>query len=96
MQPRRADTRQWLYLHDDEVDPVVIETCRPSSVTWASIWPARPDDRIVFDIAAAGPGSILRWTLLTNDAAVPPEVVGHLRYRLNRLINADLRYSFGQ
>src|SRR5829696_1053540 len=66
-QPRRAGARQWLDLHDDEVAPVVIEAHEPHLVMWASIWPCRPRDRAVFNIAAAGSGSDLRWTLLTED-----------------------------
>lgn len=66
-------------------------------MVWSSIWPLRPGDRIVFDITAAGAGSELRWTLVTDDEERPAEeVLAHLRHRLNRLINADLRFSFGQ
>lgn len=38
----------------------------------------------------------LRWTLTTE--AEPPDqsTTGHLRYRMNKLINADLRFSYGQ
>jgi hypothetical protein len=96
-QPRRAGARPWLRLHADEVDPVVVEALEPHLVIWSSIWPSRPHDRVIFDITADGSGSGLRWTLVSDDGEPPPdEVVGHLRYRLNRLINSDLRYSFGQ
>jgi hypothetical protein len=96
-QPRRPGGREWLYLERGEVDPVVMEAQEHHLVVWSSIWLDRPRDRIVFDIAPAGYGSDLRWTLLTEESHPPPaEVVRQLRHRLNRLINADLRYSFGQ
>ena len=94
--PHRPGGREWLALADGEVEPVVLAAEEPRRVVWASIWPARPRDRVVFDIEPAGQGSVLRWTLLSEDEPPVDEVLRRLRYRLNVLINADLRYSFGQ
>ncbi|WP_407662147.1 hypothetical protein [Mycolicibacterium brisbanense] len=64
---------------------------------WSSLWP-RPDARITFELPpdGAGGGTDLRWTL-TVDEPVPDEgLTGHLRERINTLINANLRYTYGQ
>ncbi len=94
--PHRAGARPWLFLLDDEQEPIVLEQRRPDLVVWSSLWPRRPDAHIRFDVHAAGGGTDLRWTL-TVDAPVPDDsLTGHLRARLNKIVNADLRYSFGQ
>lgn len=41
-------------------------------------------------------GSDLRWTLLVEEPLPDASRLGHLRKRINQLINADLRYSYGQ
>ncbi|WP_245645576.1 hypothetical protein [Pseudonocardia acaciae] len=38
----------------------------------------------------------LRFTLLTPDEAPDQSKTGHLRRRLNQLLFADLRFSYGQ
>lgn len=43
-----------------------------------------------------GQGTDLTWSLLVDEPAPEPPLIGHLRKRLNVLINAELRYSFGQ
>jgi len=48
-----------------------------------------------FDIELGGHGCDLRWTLLDFEDPVPA-LVGHMCKRLNQLIIAELRYSFGQ
>jgi hypothetical protein len=95
--PHRDGGRPWLDLADGELEPTVLEADEPHRLVWSTLWPDRPNDRIEFEIAEAGGGSDLRWTLLTPDREPPPDaVLGRMRYRLNHLINADLRYSFGQ
>lgn len=71
--------------------PKVIEEVFPSLVVWASLWPDRPDDQIRFDIE----DQRLTWTLL-GEASDDQERLDQLRYRLNVMINKDLRISFGQ
>ncbi|GAA4575676.1 SRPBCC family protein [Planotetraspora kaengkrachanensis] len=94
--PRRAGGRQWLDLRADEVEPHILRAVKPELVVWSSLWPSRPHDEIRFDIRPGNNGTRLRWTLLTPEEAPAQNVVGHLRHRLNFLINAQLRFSYGQ
>ncbi|MEU0532882.1 hypothetical protein [Amycolatopsis tolypomycina] len=95
--PRRAGTRPWLHLLADEVEPSVLTAEKPGRVTWSSLWPSRPDDRILFGLTAARDGgTLLRFTLLTPGEAPDQSKTGHLRRRLNQLLFADLRHSYGQ
>lgn len=95
-EPNRDPTRQWLVLLDDEMSPSIVMSQEPNVVIWSSIWQKRPAAQVRYDIEGGeGSGCSLRWTLL--DADDPgPALVGHMRRRLNELINAELRYSFGQ
>ena len=95
-EPRRPGSRPWLVLLDDEVEPGIVEAVEPTRVVWASIWPSRPRDRIEFDLEPDGDGTGLRWTVRTPDEAPDASKTGHIRYRMNVLINQELRYSYGQ
>ncbi len=95
MKPNRDPQRQWLILRPGEVAPRVVESTRPRLVVWSSIWDAYPDDLVRFDIEPAGQETDLRWTLLAPQES-PPDAVVPRRKRLNEIINARLRYSFGQ
>ena len=88
--------RPWLHLLQDEMPPHVIDSDRPALVIWSSIWTKRPDAVIRFDLPPGGGGTDLRWTLSIQDPIPDEALLGHLRKRMNQLINADLRYSFGQ
>jgi hypothetical protein len=89
--------RPWLLLLDDEQSPQLIDAERPDFVVWSSLWEKRSDARIRFDLASDGAaGTQLRWTLLVQEPMPDPSLLGHLRKRLNELINANLRYTFGQ
>jgi hypothetical protein len=94
--PRRGTARQWLDLLADEVDPQVVDSVEPEMVVWSSLWPDRPDDQIRFDLHASGDGCSLRWTLLTTGPPPTESKLGHMRFRLNVLINERLRLSYGQ
>ncbi|MEV6979890.1 hypothetical protein AB0M95_01290 [Sphaerisporangium sp. NPDC051017] len=94
--PWRPGGRWWLELRSDEVEPRILRAVEPELVVWSSLWPERPDDEIRFDIRPAQNGCSLRWTLPTPGEAPEQAVLGHLRHRLNFLINAQLRFSFGQ
>jgi len=97
MEPDRDPTRPWLRLLADEVRPQIVEARPPELVVWSSLWPSRPDALVRFDLAPDGRGGTdLRWTLLVAEPMPDPSKLGHLRMRLNQLINADLRYSYGQ
>lgn len=94
--PDRTGVRAWLNLLDDEVEPRVLERERPRLVVWSSLWPDRPHERIRFDLRADGDGSVLRWTLTTTEEPPGSSKLGHMRRRLNVLINERLRLSYGQ
>ena len=95
--PDRPGARRWFELLDDEQRPRLLDAEAPSTVVWSSIWMKRPDAVITFDLHADGAGGTdLCWTLLVDDPAPDAALLGHMRKRLNVLINAELRYSFGQ
>ncbi|WP_375488761.1 hypothetical protein [uncultured Jatrophihabitans sp.] len=94
--PDRDPSRPWLDLLDDEQAPKIIASDPPTSITWSSIWTKRPDAVIRFDLPGDRNGTNLRWTLLVNDPIPDDALIGHMRKRVNQLINASLRYTFGQ
>ena len=97
-EPDRDPARPWLTLLDDEQPPRILEVRGPGLVVWSSLWRKRPDARVRFDLEpdAGHQGTALRWTLLVEPPEPEPALLGHLRKRLNQLVNADLRFSFGQ
>ncbi|MEU4820153.1 hypothetical protein AB0G03_31370 [Micromonospora aurantiaca] len=96
-EPDRDPARPWLRLLDDEQRPQILRRERPNLVVWSSLWSKRPDAQVRFDLASDGhQGTLLRWTLLLAEPFPDPSLLGHLRRRLNELINANLRYTFGQ
>jgi hypothetical protein len=96
--PNRQPRRPWLHLLDDEVAPTVIEADRPSRVVWSSIWVKRPDALIAFDLPAGDRhnGTDLRWTLLVESPEPDSRMKRHMCQRIGELINANLRYTYGQ
>ena len=93
--PHRPGARAWLTIERGEVAPQVVESEPPGHVVWSSIWPDRPLDRIRFVIQEGGSGSVLRW-ILETDGEPPDETrLGQMRYRINQLINGQMRDSFG-
>ncbi|ANW68003.1 hypothetical protein BCA37_23860 [Mycobacterium sp. djl-10] len=94
--PDRQPARPWLLLHDDEIRPTVVDSARPTYVEWSTLWTRRPDAIIRFDVTPAPAGTDLRWTLFLDDPTPDPTLTGHLRRRINELINANLRYTYGQ
>ncbi len=94
-QPNRDPARHWLKLHDDEVEPKVIDAHEHDLVVWSSIWRQHPHARVRFELEPSGHGTQLRWILL-DDVDPGPASVGHMRKRIQQLINAELRFSFGQ
>ncbi|WP_029110426.1 hypothetical protein [Mycobacterium sp. URHD0025] len=96
--PSRSPARSWLNLLDDEVAPVVLESRAPGRVVWSSLWPRQPDARITFELPQGGPGggTDLRWTLSVDEPAPDEKMAGHMRKRINTLIHANLRQTYGQ
>jgi hypothetical protein len=96
--PDRDSARPWLELLDDEVRPQIVRADAPALVVWSSLWAKRPDAVLRFDLPpdSGGQGTDLRWTLTVAEPVPPDPLVGHLRKRVNQLINANLRFTFGQ
>lgn len=76
----------------------MVEASNPGLVVWSSLWVKRPDAIVRFDLPndSGGYGTDLRWTLLVDEPMPEASLVAHMRKRLNQLINANLRYTFGQ
>lgn len=96
--PDRDPARPWLLLLADERPPDVVEARAPDLVVWSSLWTRRPDARIRFELPpdASGYGTDLRWVLVVGEPVPDASLLGHMRRRLNELVNANLRYTFGQ
>ena len=88
--------RPWLSLLDDEKRPRILQARKPDLVVWSSLFVKRPDALVRFDLPPGGEGTDLRWTLSVDEPVPDDALVGHMRKRLNQLINANLRYTFGQ
>ncbi|GIH16679.1 hypothetical protein [Rugosimonospora africana] len=96
-EPDRDPARPWLLLLDDEQPPRTLQADKPDLVVWSSIWRKRPDAIVRFELPSdGGAGTNLRWILLLEDPMPEPSLIGHMRKRLNQLINANLRFTFGQ
>jgi hypothetical protein len=95
--PHRDPARPWLKLGPDETEPRLLAADEPHLVVWSSLWPVRADARIRFDLPydSTRQGTDLTWTLEVDDPEPAAPLLGHMRKRLNVLINAELRYSFG-
>jgi hypothetical protein len=94
--PHRQPARPWLRLRDDEITPAVTEAHRSDRVVWSSLWLTRPDAVVHFDLVEARGGTNLRWTLYVDEPLPDAALLGHMRKRLGELINANLRYTYGQ
>ena len=94
--PHRRGARPWLELLPDEVPPRILHAERPTRVVWSSLWPSRPNDEVHLELRASGSETSLRFSLLTPDDPPDQSKTGHLRRRLNELLFADLRFSYGQ
>jgi len=95
--PDRDPSRPWLELLDDEQRPKLLRAEPPRLLVWSSLWTKRPDAVVQFDLSSdAGSGTELCWTLRVEEPPPDDALIGHLRRRMNQLINANLRYSFGQ
>jgi len=97
-QPDRDPARPWLELLHDEQPPRLVEVSKPGLVVWSSLWTKRPDAIVRFDLLTdrSGYGTDLRWTLLVDEPMPDAPLLGHMRKRINELINANLRFTFGQ
>lgn len=96
VEPHREPARHWLDLMEGETEPEIVRTVDPELVIWSSIWRDRPDAIIRFDIESIGNNTMLCWTLFVDDPIPSDSEVVLMRRRLNVLINANLRFTFGQ
>lgn len=94
--PHQPRARPWLNLLHDEVEPQVLEAVPPHRVVWSSLWPRRPDDQVLLELATVDGETSVKFTLMTPHEAPDDRTMRHLRYRMNVLLYADLRYSYGQ
>jgi hypothetical protein len=96
MEPARTGSRVWLELRHGEVWPRVLESTEPDQVVWSTLWEQRPDDRIVLDLAPVGQETALGFTILSPREVEDEVTLKRLQYRLNQLLYAQLRYTYGQ
>ncbi|WP_432509366.1 hypothetical protein [Kineococcus auxinigenes] len=92
--PGQDSNRAWLRLHPDEQQPQVVAAEEPTSLTWSSLWPELPTARIRLELSGEAGGGRLTWTLLLQDPLANASEVRRLRYRINQLVNGDLRDRF--
>jgi hypothetical protein len=95
-EPDRDRARPWLLLLDDERLPGIIEAREPDPVVRSSLRDHRLEARIRFQLPQDGYGTNLRRVLLVAETGARCLAPGHVRRRINELINANLRYTFGQ
>lgn len=93
--PWRSSGRDWFDLRTGELVPRLLESRKPDLVVWSSIWEERPELRIRFEITPAGAGSAVTWTLLGPEPLNGDEIKRR-RYRIDQLINGQLRETFDQ
>ena len=86
--------RVWFDLQPDEVAPTILSADTPREVHWSSIWTDEPDLRIEFGIEASNSGSVVTWRLFGLEGQLDPQDVKDRRYRLNQLVNGNLRDYF--
>ena len=84
--PHKRGTRPWLILLSDEVEPQILVAEEPT----------RPHDQVQLELSSVGGETALTFTLWTPEEPPDSSKLGHLRKRLNHLLGADLRFSYGQ
>lgn len=94
--PLSAKERSWFDVRPGERVPTILEQVRPNLVVWDSIWTDQPDLRVRFEIEPDGTGSTVTWTLLGREGQLDDQDVQRRRYRLDQLINGQLRDTFDQ
>lgn len=74
----------------------MLEPDPPTHLTWSSLWPSRPDDKVVLELVDRGGETALTFVLLSAGDSPDDSKAGHIRKRMNQLLFADLRYTYGQ
>ncbi len=96
-EPGEHESRGWPWFapRPDEQSPEIIQAVEPTRVVWGSIWPDRPDLRVVFEIEAqASYGCVVTWILYGPTDTLDADDLERRRYRMNQLINGILRDVF--
>ncbi|WP_223120484.1 MULTISPECIES: hypothetical protein [Tsukamurella] len=94
--PGPRAVRHWLRLTDDEVAPHVLSLDDATRVEWSSLWPDRPDLRVIFTLEPGDGGSDVQWVLYAAEPLPGPQYTRHVARRVSTLVFADLRYTYGQ
>lgn len=95
--PQRQPVRPWLHLLEGEAAPQIVDRDIPDRVVWSSLWRSRPDVRIQFDLAADGHGGTnLHWVMTADEPLPDLAVARAMGSRVDRLVNANLRHTYGQ
>ncbi|EGD53491.1 hypothetical protein [Gordonia neofelifaecis] len=94
--PARQPVRPWLTLLADETPPGVLTVEPGVRVVWTSIWPRRPDARIEFELTPHRGGTTVAWLIRVDGDTPDDSLAGHMRKRINELVFANLRYTYGQ
>jgi hypothetical protein len=93
-QPNRDPARPWMGKTTQQ--PRILESDFPSLVVWSSLWAARPDATIRFDLEPGAGGTYVRWTLSLDEPLPDDSTILSMRTKIGRLIFAELRHTFGQ
>lgn len=107
--PRADGPRAWLRLLPDEVAPRVLSSCSPRAVVWSSLWSRHPRLVVRLDCQPHHGATRLHVRVEAPDDAAPSDempnvlsdvfsdaAIGHVRHRINHLLFADLRATYGQ
>lgn len=95
--PGRVVDREWLTLQTCEQVPEVLQAVPHRFVLWSTLWPDLPEVQVQFDLTPNPRNPMdteVRWTLLLA-APLPRDTLAHISSRLNRIINMNLRYTYG-
>jgi hypothetical protein len=95
-EPNRDPARPWLRLLEDEVWPRILLAEEPSLLVWSSIWKKRPDAVLRFELSRDSSGTNALWTLTVDEPEPDASLLGHMRKRVNFLLDGALRATFGQ
>jgi len=95
VEPNRQPSRHWLVLLGDETLPTVLDAEEFTRVRWSSLWHRRPDAVLDIELTGSGGGTAVHRTLIADDPAPDVSLNGHMRKRVNELLFAHLRYSYG-
>jgi len=81
--------------HSTAADSAVSHSPHPTCAP--TVWPWRADARIRFELSGSTHGSTtVCWRLTVDESTPDDETIVRMRKRVNELINAKLRATFGQ